>query len=44
MLVATYLFQVGLVTVLIGEFKPFLIVAFAYLAALLAYGGVKMVL
>lgn len=43
MLVATYLFQVGLVSVLVAEFKPFAIVSLAYLASLLAYGGIKMV-
>jgi hypothetical protein len=43
MLVATYLFQVGLVTVLVSEFKLFSFVALAYLIALLAYGGEKMV-
>jgi Transmembrane protein 138 len=43
MLVATYLFQVGLVTVLVSEFKLFSFIALAYLIALLAYGGEKMV-
>lgn len=42
-LVGTFLFQVGLLSELAAQFKPFLFAALAYLAALLAYGGVKMV-
>ena len=43
MLVATYLFQVGLVALLAKDFKPFALISLMYFASLLAYGGVKMV-
>lgn len=43
MLVATYLFQVGLVALLAKDFKPFAFISLVYFASLLAYGGVKMV-
>jgi hypothetical protein len=43
LLVSTYVFEVGLIAVIIREFRVVGVVAALYLAVLLAYGGVKLV-
>ncbi len=40
---STYVFEVGLIAVIIREFRVVGVVAALYLAVLLAYGGVKLV-
>ena len=44
MFTGTYVFQVGLISVLLQEFRAVIIVSVLYLLAFLAYGAVKAVL